>query len=101
MRELNQVTHVGVKRKRSTNENVLANDWGVPSRKRLRTTRNHFSEETDIDLDTLISSSFTAEEEMSGNEIEENEGESDPSSMCLRTDTISCLSTSSIVSCRR
>jgi len=90
------VTRAGAKRKRSSNENVLVSDQGISRQKRLRTTtRNYFSDETDIDLDTLVSSSFTA-----GDEIEENEGEegeSESSSMCLKTDIVSCLSTNSIV----
>jgi len=107
VRNIDQVTHVGAKRKRNSNENVLAIDRGVSRQKRLRTmstTRNSFSDETDIGLDTLVSSSFTAQEEMSGNEIKENEeeeGKNDSSSMYLKTDIVSCLSTSSIVSCRR
>ena len=100
-RDSDRVTRAGAKRKRSSNENVLVSDQGVSRRKRLRTTtRNYFSDETDIGLDTLVSPSFTAGEEMPGNEIEENEeeeGESESSSMYLRTDIISCLSTNSIV----
>lgn len=95
-RDSDQVTRAGAKRKRSSNENVLVSDQGISRQKRLRTTtRNYFSDETDIDLDTLVSSSFTA-----GDEIEENEGEegeSESSSMCLKTDIVSCLSTNSIV----
>ncbi|KAL9715431.1 hypothetical protein Ac2012v2_002094 [Leucoagaricus gongylophorus] len=83
IRDLDQVTQVGAKRKRSTNENALANGQSVSSRKRLRaisTARNHFSDETDMDLDTLVSISSAAEVEMSENgmgENEEEEGESE------------------------
>jgi len=107
IRDLDQVTQVGAKRKRSTNENALANGQSVSSRKRLRaisTARNHFSDETDMDLDTIVSISSAAEVEMSENgmgENEEEEGESESPSMFLKTDIVSCSPMSSVMSYRR
>lgn len=95
---------VGAKRKRvaSTNENALANGRprrGISRRKRLRTTSmtrryvEYLSDDTDMDVDTVSSTSNTAdevreetEEEVdseSGNEDEaedEEEGEDESSS---------------------
>lgn len=85
MRDPDQVIQVGTKRKRvaGINENALVNGRltkGVSRRKRLRTTSmtrryvEYLSDETDMDVDTLVSSSSTAEEDTEEENLEsENE----------------------------